>query len=58
MLQLSVGRLMRELKEALVDRINAPASAARPSMYLYSGHDATIMPLSGTHPAHSTLIFN
>jgi len=47
-LQLSIGRLVRELKEALLDRVNAPQSFARPSLYLYSGHDDTIMPLSGT----------
>ncbi|KAG0558253.1 hypothetical protein KC19_10G014400 [Ceratodon purpureus] len=45
-LQLSIGTLVRELKEALVSRVNAPESPARPSLYLYSGHDATIMPLS------------
>lgn len=57
-LQLSIGRLVRELKEALVDRVNSPPSPARPSLYLYSGHDTTIMPLSGTHPmsTHSILI--
>lgn len=45
-LQLSIGRLVRELKEALLDRVNAPQSSAHPSLYLYSGHDVTIMPLS------------
>ncbi|XP_024376431.1 uncharacterized protein [Physcomitrium patens] len=47
-LQLSIGRLVRELKEALLDRVNTEAQSTsdRPSLFLYSGHDATIMPLS------------
>jgi hypothetical protein len=47
-LQLAVGTLVRELVEALLDRVNDKQSLPRPALYLYSGHDATIMPLSGT----------
>ncbi len=41
-LQLAVGRLVRELVDAISE------CGTIPTLFLYSGHDATIMPLSGT----------
>jgi hypothetical protein len=41
-LQLAVGRLVRELVDAMSE------CGTIPTLFLYSGHDATIMPLSGT----------
>jgi hypothetical protein len=41
-LQLAVGRLVRELVDAMSE------CGTIPTFFLYSGHDATIMPLSGT----------
>jgi lysophosphatidic acid phosphatase type 6 len=41
-LQLAVGRLVRELMDAMSE------CGTIPTLFLYSGHDATIMPLSGT----------
>lgn len=46
-LQLSMGRLVRELVEVLLEGASCTKSSKGPSLFLYSGHDATIMPLSG-----------
>lgn len=48
---------MQELVETLLDCVNDKHSLARPALYLYSGHDATIMPLSGKNSKKIKLSF-
>lgn len=52
-LQLSIGRLMKEILEATL----RSDKSAFPRLLLYSGHDATILPLSGMSHSQVTSLF-